>query len=58
MIKNIEIVDQFQITGRGTIAFVKHQENSLKSGTILQDQHGNHWTVEKCLLIAHANEFY
>ena len=52
--KQVFIVEQFHITGRGIIAFIKHQENGLSNGTEIIDQNGKLWIVDKRLVIAHA----
>lgn len=52
--KQVFIIEQFHITGRGIIAFIKHQENGLPNGTTVIDQNGKPWIVDKRLIIAHA----
>jgi hypothetical protein len=55
--KAVFIIEQFHISGRGTIAYIKHQENGLPRGTKVLDQYGKLWIVEKRLLIHHAVNF-
>jgi hypothetical protein len=52
--KQVFIEEQFKITGRGIIAFIKHQENGLPNGTEIIDQNDKPWIVSKRLVISHA----